>query len=97
MSNTKYSYATGGTPITCWLINQIDAVLNFENDIINHINDIEERKLDNISNKDMWLELNDSYPRKRKLLEEQIKELQSNEYNITTIYEKNKELNLEDK
>jgi len=97
MSNTKYSYATGGTPITSWLINQIDAVLNFENDIINFINSIEERKLNDISNKDMWLALNDSYPRKRKLLEEQIKELQNNEYNITTIYDKNKELNLEDK
>lgn len=97
MSNTKYSYATGGTPITSWLINQIDAVLNFENDIINFISCIEERKFDNISNKDMWLSLNDSYPRKRKLLDEQIKELQNNEYNITTIYEKNKELNLEDK
>jgi len=97
MSNTKYSYATGGTPITSWLINQIDAVLNFENDIINYINGVEERKIDHISNKDMWLALNDSYPRKRKLLEVQMEELKNNEYNIKTIYDKNKELNLEDK
>ena len=27
MSNTKYAFATGGTPITTWLINQIESVL----------------------------------------------------------------------
>jgi indoleamine 2,3-dioxygenase len=98
MSNTKYSMATGGTPITSWLINQIEAVLNYENDIISFIieNDTTLQKLsDQI--KDIWLNLSTSYSRKRKLLEDQIKELQNFEYNIHSIYEKNKELNLEDK
>ena len=97
MSNTKYSYATGGTPITSWLINQIDAVLNYENDIIMYLNNIEERTIDKLENKDMWLALNDSYPRKRKLLNEQINELNNHEYDVSKIYNKNQELNLEDK
>lgn len=101
MSNTKYSYATGGTPITSWLINQIEAVLNYENDIINYINSIVERNNEKninfeVLNSDLWKDLFNSYPRKRKLLEEQINELQNHDYNITRIYEKNKELNLED-
>ena len=37
MSNTKYAFATGGTPITTWLINQIEAVLKYEEDIINYV------------------------------------------------------------
>jgi indoleamine 2,3-dioxygenase len=100
MSNTKYSYATGGTPITSWLINQIEAVLNYENDIINIINDIVERningKKEDILESDLWVSLVHTYPRKRKLLEEQINELNNHDYNIHKIYEKNKELNLED-
>lgn len=96
MSNTKYSYATGGTPITSWLINQIEAVLNYESDIIDFINDNKDDNIDKLINKDMWLELNDSYNRKKKLLEDQIQELQNKDYNINKIYGKNKELNLED-
>lgn len=97
MSNTKYSYATGGTPITSWLINQIDAVLNYQKDIIIFLNNVDEREINKLENKDTWFALNDSYPRKRKLLNEQIKELKNNEYNVEKVYNKNQELNLEDK
>lgn len=97
MSNTKYSMATGGTPITSWLINQIEAVLNYEKDIIYVLNMVDKNIMDKLSNCDMWYALNDSYPRKKKLLQEQIDELQNKDYNISAIYEKNKELELEDK
>jgi indoleamine 2,3-dioxygenase len=97
MSNTKYNVATGGTPITSWLINQIEAVLNYEKDIIEYLTSIDERIVEKLINCDMWYSLHDSYPRKRKLLEEQINELKKNDYDISTIYEKNKELKLEDK
>jgi len=38
MKNTKYAVATGGTPITTWLPNQIRACLTYLNDIKTHIN-----------------------------------------------------------
>lgn len=38
MKNTKYSTATGGTPITTWLPNQINSCLDYINDIILSIN-----------------------------------------------------------
>lgn len=97
MSNTKYSVATGGTPITSWLINQIEAVLNYEKDIIEYLSGIEERIMEKVSNSHIFYSLNDSYPRKRKLLEEQIKELRNHDYSIANVYRKNKELGLEDK
>jgi hypothetical protein len=37
MSNTRYAFATGGTPITTWLINQIEAVLEYERVIIEYL------------------------------------------------------------
>jgi len=37
MSNTKYAFATGGTPITTWLINQIDSVLECQRVIIDYL------------------------------------------------------------
>ena len=44
----------------------------------------------------MWLELQEGYSRKRKLLLEQVQELQTNNYNIDLVYIKNSELKLED-
>lgn len=37
LSTTPYPVATGGTPITSWLPNQIEAVLNYQRDIIARI------------------------------------------------------------
>ena len=37
MANTKYAKATGGTPIISWIPNQITAVLNYMDDVINLI------------------------------------------------------------
>ena len=34
MENTKYAKATGGTPITSWLINQIEACLQYQTEIM---------------------------------------------------------------
>jgi indoleamine 2,3-dioxygenase len=87
MENTDYPVATGGTPITTWLINQIESVLEFERVIIKRINEIG----GNIENK-----LIDDFPSKIKLLEEQTEELNKLNYNIQLIYTKNKELKLND-
>jgi indoleamine 2,3-dioxygenase len=93
MSNTKYAFATGGTPITTWLINQIEAVLEYERVIIEYLqanfnNELKENEL--------WLTLQTSYNKKSGLLMEQVNELRKIDYNIELVYMKNSELSLED-
>jgi indoleamine 2,3-dioxygenase len=96
MSNTKYAFATGGTPITTWLINQIEAVLKYEEDIINYIrnNSVSE---DLVECYDLWDKLSNSYMNKKKLLLDQVNELNNINYNIDMVYNLNKEMKLEDK
>jgi indoleamine 2,3-dioxygenase len=91
MSNTKYAFATGGTPITRWLLNQIECVLEYEGIIIETIIELGELK-DNQS----WLQLRDSYQNKIQLMQTQVNELRKENYNIDFIYKKNEELLLND-
>ena len=93
MSNTKYAFATGGTPITTWLINQIEAVLEFEKEIVMFLQD---KNLQKVKNIDLWNELSEGLKRKQTLLTDQVNELTNINYNIDLIYLKNNELNLED-
>ena len=95
MSNTKYAFATGGTPITTWLINQIECVLEYERIIINVINNVI-NKTTKIDNKELFTSLEESYNRKKQLLLDQITELKSINYDINVVYMKNEELNLND-
>jgi indoleamine 2,3-dioxygenase len=106
MSNTKYAFATGGTPITTWLINQIEAVLEFEKDIIMFLRNrfsIEEIELFKEKNQDrdedyfkMCNDLIEGLERKQQLLIVQVEELTKIDYNINLIYMKNSEMHLED-
>jgi indoleamine 2,3-dioxygenase len=96
MSNTKYAFATGGTPITTWLINQIEAVLKYEEDIINYIRNNSNDK-DLLECYDLWEKLSNSYMNKKKLLLDQVNELNNINYNIDMVYNLNKEMKLEDK
>jgi hypothetical protein len=93
MSNTKYAFATGGTPITSWLINQIEAVLEFEKVIVMFLKD---KDLQNVKNVELWNQLSEGLERKQQLLIDQINELKNVNYNIDLIYLKNDELKLED-
>jgi len=93
MSNTKYAFATGGTPITTWLINQIEAVLEYERVIIEHLNTNYSAEL---KENELWLNLSNTYHKKRSLLVEQVNELKNIDYNIELVYMKNSELDLED-
>ncbi len=95
MSNVKYVFATGGTPITTWLINQIEAVLEYEKDLIKQIKQMDLTKL-NQEVTEIWNGLESSYGSKRKLLEEQVAELAKHEYNVELVYKYNTEANLED-
>jgi indoleamine 2,3-dioxygenase len=96
MSNTKYAFATGGTPITTWLINQIECVLENEKDIILFLRDVKQEKMDALENCEMWRDLNESFVRKQELLIGQVNELKNVNYDINLIYMKNDELNLDD-
>jgi indoleamine 2,3-dioxygenase len=93
MSNTKYAFATGGTPITTWLINQIEAVLEYERVIIEHL---QTNYTDDLKENELWLNLQGSYSKKMDLLMEQVNELKKIDYNIELVYMKNSELALED-
>jgi indoleamine 2,3-dioxygenase len=94
MENTDYPMATGGTPITSWLINQIESVLEFERVIIQRINEINNYNNDYNGYNDNKLIM--YFPRKIKLLKEQTEELNKLNYNVQLIYTKNKELELND-
>ena len=93
VENTKYPKATGGTPITSWLVNQIEAVLKYENDIISEILklnvDEDKDSKDNHS-------LIKTYQSKVELLQRQVEEMSKNHIDVQLIYLKNKELGLED-
>lgn len=91
MNNTKYAFATGGTPITTWLLNQIECVLEYERVIIETIVELGE-----LNDNQLWLQLRDSYPNKIKLMQTQVNELRKENYNIDFIYKKNEELLLND-
>ena len=93
MSNTKYAFATGGTPITTWLINQIEAVLKYECVIIEHL---QTNFTDILKKNELWLNLQSSFNKKMELLMEQVNELKKINYNIELVYMKNSELALED-
>jgi indoleamine 2,3-dioxygenase len=96
MSNTKYAFATGGTPITTWLINQIEAVLKYEQVIIDFINKDLSKINNQLINYDMWINLYEGYGRKKQLLLDQVKELENINYDINLVYMKNEQLKLED-
>jgi hypothetical protein len=93
MSNTKYAFATGGTPITTWLINQIEAVLELEKDIITFLRSSKFVLSDELQ---LYTELDSSLERKQKLLMDQVNELKNASYDINLIYMKNQEMQLED-
>ena len=95
MENTKYNIATGGTPITSWLPNQIEACLKAEIDIINII---ENNYSDNYRDKyDIYKHIYLSLPNKIFLLNEQIKNLSKIGCNIKSFYDLNDKYNLNDK
>lgn len=83
MKNTAYSVATGGTPITTWIPNQMIATLNCMDDIITKI-------LNLGYTNDLFIKLKTNYVQKRDILEEQIKELHKKLYDVDIVIGLNK-------
>ena len=88
MANTKYAKATGGTPIISWIPNQITAVLNYMDDVINLI-----PLSSNFINRK---EFNKELFKKRDLLSKQLKLLSVDDYNSEEVFSLNKRMSLND-
>jgi indoleamine 2,3-dioxygenase len=98
MANTKYPKATGGTPITSWLINQIEAVLHYEGEILRELDAHAADFKDALSAEaaEWYSDLSSTYTQKRRLLEDQVKLLQESDIDVALVYKTNQTYGLED-
>ena len=90
MANTKYPIATGGTPITSWLPNQIVATLQAMRHVLNSAERF--HGLD----RDLWLAYEEDFAKMVKLLEEQMRILGGQEYNSAEVFGLNTTFNQAD-
>ena len=88
MANTKYAKATGGTPIISWIPNQITAVLNYMDDVINLLP--QNSEFIDIT------EFDSKLSKKRDLLNKQLKLLHGDDYNADEVFSLNKKMSLND-
>jgi len=94
MANTPYAKATGGTPITSWLPNQLKAVMFQMEDTINMIESLNEDINGHAKN---ILTLNkQTLDHKRNLLEEQLEMVKQQAFSAEKVFELNKNYGLED-
>lgn len=92
MENTKYPVATGGTPITTWVPNQILATLNAMNRVLLASETLEKTECEKIR----YEKYLDEYNRMRECLEKQIEELRKPEYRPDSVFELNANYKLND-
>jgi hypothetical protein len=94
MSNTKYPKATGGTPITSWIPNQIMAVIIQMEEVLETINSLQ------TTDNHVAFELKDRNERmlstKRKLLEGQLALIHQNDFSVESVFELNKKYGYEE-
>jgi indoleamine 2,3-dioxygenase len=88
MSNTKYAKATGGTPITSWIPNQIMAVIIQMEEVLETLSLYGESSNDTAQK---IRERNIQFlPTKRKLLEGQLALIHNNDFTAESVFELNK-------
>lgn len=94
MANTPYAKATGGTPITSWLPNQLKAVMQQMQDVLNEIDTIggemDEYTAQVVNSNKSTLS------HKRKLLEEQLAMVTGEQYSAEKVFELNEKFGLKD-
>ncbi len=76
MENTKYQVATGGTPITTWIPNQIEAVLHYMGKI-----------LEKLKGTVFYENKYEDWKERCGVLLKQINELKKADYNVELVYE----------
>ncbi len=94
MANTPYAKATGGTPITSWLPNQLKAVMQQMQDVLNVITtlqvDMDEVTAAIVSSNQTTL------PHKQKLLEEQLAMVAGEQFSAEKVFDLNEKFGLKD-
>uniref|UniRef100_A0A7S4N7M1 Indoleamine 2,3-dioxygenase n=1 Tax=Paramoeba aestuarina TaxID=180227 RepID=A0A7S4N7M1_9EUKA len=88
MANTRHASATGGTPITSWIPNQIEAVLKYQSDLF------EDLKAPNgeEGEEGEYKRVLGAYAGRVQLLNDQLEELKKADYNVDRVYELNTEV-----
>lgn len=94
MANTPYAKATGGTPITSWLPNQLKAVMQQMQDVLDVIATIEDEQ--DVVTKQIIENNKNTLSHKQKLLEEQLAEVAGEQYSPDKVFELNKRYGLSD-
>ena len=94
MANTTYAKATGGTPITSWLPNQLKAVMQQMQDVLDVITtlqvDMDEVTAAIVSSNQTTL------PHKQKLLEEQLAMVAGEQFSAEKVFDLNEKFGLKD-
>jgi indoleamine 2,3-dioxygenase len=94
MANTQYAKATGGTPITSWLPNQLKAVMHQMEDVIGWIDEIGMPADE--SSKRILDQNRSTLSHKKNLLEEQLALVAEQHYSAQKVFELNERYGLKD-
>ncbi|MEM1349706.1 MAG: hypothetical protein AAGI01_14185, partial [Myxococcota bacterium] len=86
MANTKYATATGGTPITSWLPNQIDACLTHARALTERVRDISSLTPETAA---ILAELSGLQDKRERILTDQLTELEKAQWDAGRVFELN--------
>jgi indoleamine 2,3-dioxygenase len=94
MANTPYAKATGGTPITSWLPNQLKAVMQQMQDVLDIIASLEIEMDETTSS--IVTSNQTTLPHKQKLLEEQLAMVAGEQFSAEKVFDLNEKFGLKD-
>jgi len=94
MANTPYAKATGGTPITSWLPNQLKAVMSQMEWVIGCVESLGEPT--DAAALAIFRSNRTALPQKRQLLDEQLAMVEQERYSADAVFQLNEKFNLKD-
>jgi indoleamine 2,3-dioxygenase len=94
MANTPYAKATGGTPITSWLPNQLKAVMQQMQDVLDIIASLQIEMDETTSS--IVTSNQTTLPHKQKLLEEQLAMVAGDQFSAEKVFDLNEKFGLQD-
>jgi hypothetical protein len=94
MANTPYAKATGGTPITSWLPNQLKAVMQQMQDVLDIIASLEIEMDETTSS--IVTSNQTTLPQKQKLLQEQLVMVAGEQFSAEKVFDLNEKFGLKD-
>jgi indoleamine 2,3-dioxygenase len=94
MANTPYAKATGGTPITSWLPNQLKAVMQQMQDVLDIIASLQIEMDETTSS--IVTSNQTTLPQKQKLLEEQLAMVAGEQFSAEKVFDLNEKFGLKD-